>query len=90
MRTIELFIDGCWRGGRDGGTLSVLNPASEQPAAQLAVAAPQDLDDALASAATGFERWRRVPAIERGAVLAAAAVRMRANAADWARELTEE
>ena len=90
MRTIELFIDGTWRGGRGGATLPVLNPASERPAAQLAVAAPQDLDDALAAAAAGFERWRRVPGIERGAVLAAAAARIRANAADWARELTEE
>ena len=56
MRTIELFIDGTWRGGRGGATLPVLNPASERPAAQLAVAAPQDLDDALAAAAAGFER----------------------------------
>ena len=90
MREIELFIDGRWRAGRGGTTVAVVNPATEQPVAQLAVAAPQDLDDALAAAGTGLECWRRVPAIERGAMLAGAAARIRANAADWARELTEE
>jgi succinate-semialdehyde dehydrogenase/glutarate-semialdehyde dehydrogenase len=90
MRSIEMFIDGTWRGGRGSATVPVLNPATEQPVAQLAVAALQDLDDALTASAAGFERWRQVPAIERGNVLAAAAARIRHNAAEWARELTQE
>src|SRR5262249_622318 len=68
----------------------VLNPATEQPVARVAAAGPEDLDEALIAAVAGFERWRKVAAAERGAVLAAAAARIRANAIAWARELTEE
>lgn len=90
MRHIELFIDGAWRAGRGGAPLPVINPATERAVAHLAVAGPEDLDDALAAAASGLERWRRVPPVERGAVLAAAAAHIRASTAEWARELTEE
>ena len=60
------------RGRRNGSTNKgedVINPATEEPIARHAIATAGDLDEALAAAADGFERWSKVPAGERGAVL---------------------
>src|SRR6185369_9643749 len=88
LRTLDLFIAGRWRPGAGGYGL-VVNPATEEPIARHAIAASGDLDEALAAAADGFERWCKVPAGERGAVLERTARLLRASVKDWARELTE-
>lgn len=78
-----LLIDGRWRAGAAGRFLPVEDPASGRAVAGVAVAEGEDLDDALAAAARGFEQWRRVPAFERAALLhrAAALIRGRREAA---------
>jgi len=60
----QLYIDGQWRMGR-GGQAPVLNPANEETIGSLALADKADLDDALAAAERGFEKWRRTSAFER-------------------------
>ena len=55
----QLFINGQWRPGR-GGEAPVLNPANEETIGSLALADNADLDDALAAATRGFEKWRQI------------------------------
>src|SRR5690349_80550 len=89
LRTLDLFIAGRWRPGA-GGYAPVVNPATEEPVARHAIAGAGDLDEALAAARDGFERWSRVLPAERGALLERTARLLRANAKEWARELTAE
>jgi succinate-semialdehyde dehydrogenase/glutarate-semialdehyde dehydrogenase len=86
---VSLFIDGTWRAGR-AGVLDVVNPVTETPVATVALADAADLDEAIAAALRGFEAWRRVPALERGAVLIRAADLLRERVDDVARVLTVE
>jgi len=87
---VLLLIDGQWRAGRAGATLPVHDPASGQRIGSVAVAEREDLDDALAAAARGFEQWRRVPAVERARLMREAARLLRERAESIARLLTLE
>jgi len=87
---LALFIDGEWlRGARD--TIANIDPSNEAEIGRLPVATEVDLDSALEAVGRGFGRSRRMPAVERAAILhkAAAIVRARADAiaATLSREL---
>ncbi|MES2536924.1 MAG: NAD-dependent succinate-semialdehyde dehydrogenase [Pseudomonadota bacterium] len=84
------FIAGQWRLGGDGVAGVVRNPATNAVLAELPRASKQDLDDALAAADKAFVSWRRTPAVERGAILTAAATLLRARAPQLARIMTME
>src|SRR5271170_2297372 len=85
----QLFIDGQWRPGR-GGQAPVLNPANEEAICSHAVAEKADLDDALAAAARGFEKWRRTSAFERSKLMRRAAELLRERNESIARAMTTE
>jgi succinate-semialdehyde dehydrogenase/glutarate-semialdehyde dehydrogenase len=85
-----LHVGGKWRAAKDGRTLDVINPATEEVTGKLAHAAKADLDEALAAAQKGFETWRRVPALERSKLMRKAASLVRERAEDIARILTTE
>jgi succinate-semialdehyde dehydrogenase / glutarate-semialdehyde dehydrogenase len=85
----QLYIDGQWRAGR-GGQAPVLNPANEETIGSYAVADRSDLDDALAAAARGFEKWRRTSAFERAKVMRRAADLLRERKDSIARAMTLE
>ena len=68
---IKMLINGVWRGDPTGAT--VLNPESESVLARLPDASAQDLDDALAAAASGFEVWRRTSPAKRAQIILRAA-----------------
>jgi succinate-semialdehyde dehydrogenase/glutarate-semialdehyde dehydrogenase len=70
---LEMLIAGQWRAGRSGLTHPVIDPSTEEVIGQLKLASKQDLDDALAAAQSGFEVWRRTPAVQRAQVLERAA-----------------
>lgn len=89
-RAPRLLIDGEWRRGQSGQVLTVTNPADGQPLDTLCLAAPRDLEDALAASARGFEAWRVVPAHERCARLERGVARMRERQEDIATLLTLE
>ena len=74
LRT-DLFINGAWRPAASGERFPVVNPATEEVIAEVAAAAPQDIDDAVAAARACFEgdAWRGVSARKRGALLYRAA-----------------
>lgn len=81
MTDTELFIGGTWRAGASGQCCEVINPATGDVIGTVAVADPEDLDAALASAERGFAVWRDVPAFERAAVLKRAAQILRSQSA---------
>jgi len=70
---LRLFIDGTWRSGDGRASEPVLNPSTGGVLGELPHASAADLDQALASSARGFETWRRMSAVERGAILQRAA-----------------
>ena len=89
-RAPRLLVDGEWRRGRSGRVLTVVNPADGQPLDALALASAQDLQDALAASARGFEAWRQVPAQERCQRLERGVARLRERSETIARLLTLE
>jgi aldehyde dehydrogenase (NAD+) len=65
-----LFIDGEFAPAADGRQFATVNPATEEPLAQVAEAGQADVDRAVAAAATAFERtWRPMPGAERAKYL---------------------
>jgi succinate-semialdehyde dehydrogenase/glutarate-semialdehyde dehydrogenase len=87
---LALFINGSWRSGQGRETLRVLNPALGSGIADLPVATPADLEEALAAAEQGFKEWRIVDVDTRGAILRKAAALIRERAAVMALLLTTE
>jgi len=61
-----LFIDGEFKPAADGRVFTTVNPASEESLSEVALAGPADVDRAVSSARTAFERvWSRMPGSER-------------------------
>jgi succinate-semialdehyde dehydrogenase/glutarate-semialdehyde dehydrogenase len=87
---LALFINGSWRSGEGRETLVVRNPASGAGIADLPVATPADLEEALAAAEQGFRAWRAVDVDTRAAILRKAAALLRERAEMIAVLLTTE
>ena len=87
---VQLLIDNQWRAARGEASIAVHNPADGSVIGSVAKASIADLDDALASAAKGFEVWRATPAIERGKLMRAAAQLLRERTDSIARLMTLE
>ena len=76
---IGLLVDNEWRPALSGKTLPLRSPVSEDVIGAIPAADEADADIVLASAARGFENWRRVAAWDRAKVLRGAADLMRAR-----------
>ncbi|TAL76857.1 MAG: NAD-dependent succinate-semialdehyde dehydrogenase [Beijerinckiaceae bacterium] len=87
---VLLFISGQWRSATSGKTIDVIDPATEEKIGTVAQAGPADLDLALSAAEKGFDRWRRVSALERSRVLRRAADLLRQRADEIAPLMTLE
>lgn len=61
------YIDGEFRASRDGRTFSALNPATNEPLAEVAEGSPEDVDAATRAARHAFDQgeWPRLPPSER-------------------------
>jgi succinate-semialdehyde dehydrogenase / glutarate-semialdehyde dehydrogenase len=86
----QLLIANTWCDAADKRSLAVLNPATGAEIGRVAHADIVDLDRALAAAHSGFELWRKTPAIERARTMRQAAVLLRERSADIARCMTLE
>jgi aldehyde dehydrogenase (NAD+) len=65
-----LFVDGEFAPAADGRRLVTVNPASEEPLAEVAVAGPADVDRAVRAARAAFDgTWGRMPGRERAKYL---------------------
>jgi len=67
----DLFVAGEWRPASSGGTLPVIEPATEETLAEVQAAGPDDVSDAVRAARLCFESggWRQLSARKRGAML---------------------
>ena len=64
-----LFIDGKFVAPKSRKYFESINPATEQPLAEIPHASPKDVDAAYAAAAKAFPGWAALPGAERGKYL---------------------
>jgi len=74
----------------EGTAFEVENPTTEEAAAEVGAASPEQLDAAIAAAREAARGWAATPAVERAELLHEVASRMRALTDDLARALTLE
>src|SRR5687768_6466368 len=67
----QLYVDGTWQDGADGETWTHVHPATHEEVGSFAVAAPSDVDRAVASARAAFDDgdWPRSKAEDRKRLL---------------------
>jgi succinate-semialdehyde dehydrogenase/glutarate-semialdehyde dehydrogenase len=85
-----LLIDGEWRAARDGRTIPVIDPATDEPIGSVAHASIADLDDALVAVQKGFAVWSAMGAYARAKIMRKAADLLRERADDIAAMMTAE
>ena len=86
----RLRVGGTWRDAAGGATRPVINPATEAEVAQVAEAAPEDVDDALKAAASAQPGWQRLTWPERAVFLLRIAGLIRRDAEVLARLVVTE
>ena len=87
---LELLIAGEFRGGSEGKTEPVINPATEEVLGEVPHASAADLDRALEASAEGFKVWRARTPLQRQQVMEKAARLMEDRIDAMARTLTME
>jgi aldehyde dehydrogenase (NAD+) len=65
----DLWIGGEWVPSLDGTRFTTLNPATEEPIAEVWAAGPRDVDAAVAAATRAFAPWAALSGAERGKYL---------------------
>ncbi len=67
----DLFIENKWSGGSDGGSIQVIDPATEEQIGEVAEATPKDAVRAIEAARRAFDEgpWPYMKPKERGAAL---------------------
>ncbi len=67
----QVFIGGAWRPPVSGETYKTINPANEEPSAEVAKGDERDIDLAVAAARRAFDAgpWPRMTAAERGRIV---------------------
>jgi succinate-semialdehyde dehydrogenase / glutarate-semialdehyde dehydrogenase len=65
----KLFIGGEWRDASGGGTLAVIDPATEEPICEVADATPEDAMAALDAAVAARAEWGATPPNDRAGIL---------------------
>ncbi|HZZ55313.1 MAG TPA: aldehyde dehydrogenase family protein, partial [Trebonia sp.] len=85
-----LFIGGEWGGGQGGGTFPVLDPATEEPLAEVADGSVEDALDAVGAAHAALPGWAATPPRQRGEILRKAFELMTQRAESIARLMSAE
>jgi acyl-CoA reductase-like NAD-dependent aldehyde dehydrogenase len=67
----QLFIGGTWRAPVSGETYKTINPANEEPSAEVGKGDERDIDLAVAAARKAFDQgpWPRMSAADRGRIV---------------------
>jgi succinate-semialdehyde dehydrogenase/glutarate-semialdehyde dehydrogenase len=86
----KMYIDGKWCEADSGGTLGVVNPATEEVIAEVAYGGRAETRRALEAAHKAMPAWRNLTSWDRAKVLRKTADLMRERADDIARTLTLE
>jgi acyl-CoA reductase-like NAD-dependent aldehyde dehydrogenase len=66
----RFFVGGTWVEPTAGGTIEVVNPATEEPFATVPAGTAADVDRAVAAARAALDGWSATAPAERGALLA--------------------
>jgi hypothetical protein len=92
MRKYQLYIDGQFVDSASGETFQSINPATEEPIAEVARANREDARRAIAAARRAFDEgpWSRTTAADRAKVLHQIAEALTARAAELAALETED
>ncbi len=71
METYKMYIDGAWADAADGKTTSVVNPATEEVIAEVALGGTEDVKRAVEAAHSSFETgtWRTMDPAERSRIM---------------------
>src|SRR6202050_4413937 len=85
-----LRIGGQWTGGRGGGTLTVIDPATEDALAEVADGTAEDARDAVSAAQDALAGWAATPPRQRAECLRRTFELMTANAESLARLMSAE
>lgn len=86
----DQFIAGTWRPSEGGGTMPVLNPATEEPVTEVADGTAADVDAAVRAARAAFVAFSRTSVADRAALLRRIIAGYQDRAADLARATSEE
>ncbi len=65
----KVFIDGCWSAPLNSRRIAVINPATEESVAEVALGGEADVELALLSARKAFPAWSVTPVSERAAII---------------------
>lgn len=82
------FIEGKWRSAAT--TDQLFSPVDGSVVVEVHRASASDVDGAVAAAVSATRSWSAVPAVERSALIAAIAARMKDTAGDFAAQMTAE
>ncbi len=85
-----LLIGGEWAGGRGSGTFPVLDPATEEPLAEVADGTVEDALDAVRAAHDALPGWAATPPRQRAEILRKAYELMISRAEQFARLMAAE
>ena len=85
-----LLIGGEWAGGHGGGTFPVLDPATEEPLAEVADGTVDDALDAVTAAHAALPAWAATPPRQRAEILRKAFELMTARSEQFARLMSAE
>ncbi len=86
----KFYIDGQWVESSTGDTLEVIDPATEQPIATIALGGQADVDAAVTAAQRAFESWSQTSIEERTAILNKVTELIGARADDLAEAISAE
>ena len=86
----KMLIDGEWTAASDGGTWTVINPATEKKVAEVPYGGAAETSRAISAAAGALPPWQGMTAYERGQILRDIADALRAQADQLAPIMTAE
>lgn len=90
MDVQQNFIDGRFLAGGGGDRIDVLNPARDTVISQIVDTPAETVNEAVASANKAQPAWEKLPAIKRAGYLRQISAKIRANAEEIARVISEE
>ncbi|MFH8491697.1 aldehyde dehydrogenase family protein [Streptomyces longisporoflavus] len=85
-----MYIGGAWRPAAGTDTITVLNPADEQPVGEVPAGTAEDVDTAVRAAREAFPAWAATPPAERGALIGALRDQLVARKDEIAETVTAE
>ncbi len=88
--SVDLYVGGQWRPAMAGGTMSMMDPATEETIGRFARAEREDVLAAIDVTAETFRSWKKTPAWDRSKLLRRAAQLLAERADTVARRLTQE